>query len=134
MILAGVGVLVFYFYRKSDVTQISNNLENDKSFIQTIAQSPAVEGNIINSGIAGKTVMISGKAFEASLEIFQNDNLSTPFMSVRAHSDGTFQVPLRPGSYILKPADPDGLTAPVKTSYDFTIGNGQWLQVKIEYK
>ncbi len=104
------------------------------SFIETTATAPAVEGNIVNSGIAGRVVLASGKPFEASLEIFTSDNLSTPFISVRTHSDGAFQVPLRPGSYILKPMDPDGPIAPARGSYPFTVGNSQWLQVRIEYR
>ncbi len=104
------------------------------SFIDSTVISPQVEGNIVNSGIAGRVVLLSGGPYEASLEIFKDNNLSAPFISVRTHSDGTFQIPLRPGFYILKPLDPDGLIAPVRNSYPFTVGNGQWLQVKIEYK
>lgn len=126
LVLAGVGALVFYFYKTP---------KND-NFIQSTAQAPAVEGDIVNSGIAGRAVLLGGGPYEyeASLEIFKSNNLSTPFISVRTHSDGSFQVPLRPGSYILKPMDPDGPIAPVRDSYNFTVGSGQWLQVKIEYK
>ncbi|MDP3004326.1 MAG: hypothetical protein Q8N43_02375 [Candidatus Azambacteria bacterium] len=134
IVLAGVGALVFYFYK----TQKNNSVtpSGNDNFIQSTAQAPAVEGNIVNSGIAGRVVLLGGGPYEyeASLEIFKSNNLSTPFISVRAHSDGTFQVPLRSGSYILKPTDPDGPIAPVRDSYPFTVGDGQWLQVKIEYK
>ena len=134
VIMAGVGALVFYFYK----TQKNNSVtpSGNDNFIQSTAQAPAVEGNIVNSGIAGRVVLLGGGPYEyeASLEIFKSDNLSTPFISVRTHSDGTFQVPLRPGSYILKPMDPDGPIAPVRKSYPFTVGDSQWLQVKIEYK
>ncbi|MFH1990248.1 MAG: hypothetical protein ABIJ19_00075 [Patescibacteria group bacterium] len=134
IILAAGSALVFYFYRTSKNDSISPSVNND--FIQAAAQAPAVEGNIVNSGIAGKVVLLGGGPYEyeASLEIFTSDNSLMPFISVRAHSDGAFQVPLRPGSYILKPMDPDGPIAPVRDSYSFTVGNGQWLQVKIEYK
>ena len=132
--ITGLGTMVFYYYRKSDAPQISDKPESGDSFIQTAVQAPAVGGNIVNSGIAGKVTMVSGKAFEASLEIFKNGDLSMPFISVRTHSDGTFQVPLKPDSYVLKPTDPDGSIAPVRNSYDFMVGNGQWLQVKIEYR
>jgi len=134
IVLAAVGALVFYFYK----TQKNNSVtpSGNDNFIQSTAQAPAVEGNIVNSGIAGRVVLLGGGPYEyeASLEIFKSDNLSTPFISVRTHSDGTFQVPLRPGSYILKPMNPDGPIAPVRNSYPFTVGNSQWLQVKIEYK
>lgn len=131
-VLAGVGALVFYFYK----TQKNNSVtpSNNDNFIQTIVQSPAVEGNIINSGIAGQSIITGGKPFEASLEIYKASDFSKPFISIRTHNDGTFQVPLKPGSYVLKPADPDGSIAPVKRSYNFTIGDSQWLQVKIEYR
>jgi len=104
------------------------------SFIESTATAPGVEGNIVNSGIAGKVILASGKPFEASLEIFSGGNSLAPFISVRTHSDGTFQIPLRPGSYILEPMDPDGPIAPIRNSYSFIIGESQWLQVSIEYK
>ncbi len=134
VILAGVGALVFYFYK----TQKNNSVtpSGNDNFIQSTVQAPAVEGNIINSGIAGRAVLLGGGPYEyeASLEIFKSNDLSTPFISVRTHSDGTFQVPLRPGSYILKPMDSDGPIAPIRNSYPFTVGDSQWLQVKIEYR
>lgn len=123
-----------------DFQEARNNLSvlyqqtGQSGFIQDTATAPAVEGNIVNSGIAGKVVMGSDKAFEASLAVYKSDNPNVPFISVRTHSDGTFQIPLRPGFYLLKPLDPDGPAAPVKESYSFVIGNGQWLQTKIEYK
>lgn len=132
IILAIGGALVFYLYKNQK--NISDLPPVNKDFIQSTAQAPAVEGNIVNSGIAGKVILSSGKPFEASLEIFISSNSSTPFISVRTHSDGTFQVPLRPGAYILKTMDPDGPIAPVQKEYPFAIGNGQWLQVKIEYR
>ncbi len=141
VILAAGGALVLYFHK----TQKNNSVapSGNDNFIQSTAQAPAVEGNIVNSGIAGRVVLLGGGPYEyeASLEIFSasggsafGGKNSTPFISVRTHSDGTFQVPLRPGSYILKPTDPDGPIAPVRNSYPFTVGDGQWLQVKIEYK
>lgn len=137
VVIAGVGALVFYFLpffhnTPSDTTSVGQ--AKGKSFIESTAQAPAVEGNIINSGIAGNVVLTNGKPFEASLEVFLAQDMSKPFISVRTHSDGTFQIPLKPGNYVLKPADPDGPIAPVKESYNFTIGGGQWLQTKIEYK
>lgn len=132
IVLAVGGALGFYFYKNPKNN--SNLPPENNDFVQSVSQSPAVEGNIVNSGIAGKVVIGSDKAFEASLEIFTKDNLSKPFISVRTHSDGTFQIPLRPGFYFLKPLDPDGPITPVKESYSFVIGNGQWLQTKIEYK
>lgn len=134
LVLAGVGVLVFYFYKTPKNNSVTpSSIDN---FIQSTAQAPAVEGNIVNSGIAGRVVLLGGGPYEyeASLEIFKADDLSKPFISVRTHSDGTFQIPLRPGSYILKPMNPDGPVAPIRNSYSFTVGDGQWLQVKIEYK
>jgi len=137
IVLAGAGIAIFYNYKVGDKKISSENSKNNgDNFIQSVAQSPAVEGNIVNSGIAGRVVLLGGGPYEyeASLEIFKSNNLSTPFISVRTHSDGAFQVPLRPGSYILKPMDPDGPIAPARENYTFTIGDSQWLQVKIEYK
>lgn len=134
LILAGIGVLVFYFYKTPKNNSVAPPVSGN--FIQNSLQAPAVEGNIVNSGIAGRVVLLGGGPYEyeASLEIFSAGDLSKPFISIRTHSDGTFQIPLRPGSYILKPMDPDGSIAPAQESYSFTIGSGQWLQVKIEYK
>lgn len=128
---------------QNNLSVLYQQLGRQDSFIEGAVQSPAVEGNIVNSGIAGRVVLLGGGPYEyeASLEIFSasggsafGGKNSTPFISVRTHSDGTFQVPLRPGSYILKPMDPDGLRAPLKDQYMVVIGNNQWLQVKIEYK
>ncbi len=141
VVLAAGGALVFYFYKNSK--NVPNSPPEDNNFIQSTARSPAVEGNIVNSGIAGKVVLLGGGPYEyeASLEIFSAKGGSAsggennlPFISVRTHSDGTFQIPLRPGSYILKPMDPDGPIAPARGSYSFTVGNSQWLQVRIEYR
>ena len=131
VVLTGVGALVFYFYE----TQKNNSVtpSGNDNFIQSTAQAPAVEGNVINSGIAGKVILSDNKPFEASLDIFLSGNIPKPFISIRTHSDGTFQVPLKPGSYILKPLDPDGSVAPVRNSYPFTVGDSQWLQVRVEY-
>ena len=120
---------------QNNLIVLYQQLGRQGSFVETTASAPAVEGNIVNSGIAGKAVLLGGGPYEyeASLEIFKSNNLSTPFISVRTHSDGTFQVPLRPDFYILKPMDPDGPVAPVRSNYSFVIGGNQWLQVKIEY-
>jgi len=121
---------------QNNLLVLYQQLGRQDSFINSVATSPGVEGNIVNSGIAGKVVLLGGGSYEyeASLEIFKKDDLSAPFISVRTHSDGSFQIPLRPGLYVLKPMDPDGDIAPVKKSYDFMVGNNQWLQVKVEYK
>ena len=130
--LACVGALVFYFLSFSkNKTTINPPIDN---FVQSIGQSPVVVGNVINSGIMGTVVLANGKPFEASLDVFLADDLSRPYISIRTHSDGTFQIPLKLGSYVLKPMDPDGPIAPVRKSYDFVVNSGQWLQVKIEYK
>ncbi|MDO8676104.1 MAG: hypothetical protein Q7K16_00355 [Candidatus Azambacteria bacterium] len=132
LILAGIGALVFFTYYKSQNSEPSSN--NSDNFIQNTFQMPAVEGNIVNSGIIGLIVLENGTPFEAGFDIFESGNFPKPFISIRAHDDGTFQVPLKPGSYVLKPMDPDGPIAPVRSNYSFSIGDGQWLQVKIEYK
>lgn len=134
VIMAITGALVFYFYKTQKNISIAPSGNNN--FIQNVVQSPAVEGNIVNSGIAGKVVLLGGGSYEyeASLDIFKLGDLSKPFISVRSDSKGNFQIPMRPGSYILKPVDPDGPITPAKNNYQFVIGAGQWLQVKIEYK
>lgn len=134
IVLAAAGIAIFYTYSIGNKDNSVINSDNT-SFILGAAQSPAVEGNIVNSGIAGKVVLLGGGPYEyeASLEIFLASDLSKPFISVRSHSDGSFQVPLRPGDYVLKPIDPDGPIAPAKESYNFTIGSGQWLQTRVEY-
>lgn len=133
IVLAGAGIAIFYNYKVKDKKISSGNNNDGDNFIQSVAQSPAVEGDIVNSGITGNIVFTDGKPFEASLEIFKAGDFSKPFISIRTHSDGTFQVPLKPGNYVLKPMDPDGPIAPAEKNYNFTIGNGQWLQVKVEY-
>ncbi|MDO8743043.1 MAG: hypothetical protein Q7J30_00550 [Candidatus Azambacteria bacterium] len=141
VVLASAVALGFYFYGTQKNN--SNLSPENNNFIQSTAQAPAVEGNIVNSGIAGKVVLLGGGPYEyeASLEIYSANGGSasggkdgTPFISVRSHSDGTFQVPLRPGSYILKPMDPDGSIAPARDGYSFVVGTGQWLQVRVEYQ
>ena len=131
IVLAGSGALVFFYYRKA----AQNPAPND-NFIQNSIQSPAVEGNIVNSGISGIVVLLGGRAdeYEASLEIFKADSMSKPFISVRTDAKGNFQVPLRPGSYILKPVDPDGPVAPIREQHAFTVEDGHWLMAKVEYK
>lgn len=131
IVLAGGGALVFFYYRKT----AQNPAPND-NFIQNSIQSPAVEGNIVNSGISGIVVLLGGGAYEyeASLEIFKADDMSKPFISVRTDAKGSFQVPLRPGSYILKPVNPDGPVAPIREQYAFTVGDGRWLMARVEYK
>ncbi|KKS75436.1 MAG: hypothetical protein UV48_C0012G0008 [Candidatus Azambacteria bacterium GW2011_GWA2_42_9] len=131
IILAGIGALVFYFYKTSQNNPAAPASKDN--FILNTFQAPAVEGNIINSGISGKVALGDGRALEVFLDIFSNSDFSKPFISVRTHDDGTFQIPLRPGNYVLKPMDPDGPIAPTRDSYNFTIGSGQWLQVKVEY-
>ena len=108
--------------------------EGNYPYIESELQGPAIEGNIVNSGIYGKVITASGAPFEASIDVFSAGGASKPFISIRTHSDGAFQIPLRPGSYFLKPIDPDGPMAPARSEYPINIGNGRWLQIKIEYK
>lgn len=107
--------------------------ESSYSYIESELQGPAIEGNIVNSGIYGKVVTAFGAPFETSIDVFKVDDISKPFISIRTHSDGTFQIPLRPGYYFLKPMDPDGPLAPTQEKYRFDIGSGRWLQIKVEY-
>lgn len=104
------------------------------NFIEANAQAPAVEGNIVNSGIAGRIVLSDGTPFEASLDVFKSNDMSRPFISIRSDAQGRFQIPLKPSMYVVKPNDPDGPRAPLKNQYQVAVGNGQWLQMKIEYK
>ncbi|MBI4919940.1 hypothetical protein HY838_01485 [Candidatus Azambacteria bacterium] len=121
-------------YEKAlEIAQKLNARLNSYPYIEDEFRAPAVEGNIINSGIAGR-IVLNGEPYEASFEIFKSGNLTAPFISARAHSDGTFQIPLRPDSYVFKPLDPDGPIAPARTEYPFAVGDGRWLQIKIEYK
>lgn len=70
IVLAAVGALVFYFYKTPKSNSISPPVSDN--FIQSTIQAPAVEGNIVNSGIAGRVVLLGGGPYEyeASLEIF----------------------------------------------------------------
>jgi hypothetical protein len=117
---------------KNNLSILYQRLGKDDSFINSIIISPVIsDDNIINSGIFG-SIMLNEKPYEASLDILFATGI--PVISIRSHSDGAFQIPLKPGIYMLKPLDPDGSIAPVKNIYNFVIGSGQWLQVKIEYK
>lgn len=107
---------------------------NDSSFVESTVGAPPVEGNIINSGIAGRIILSDGTPFEASLDVFRADDMSRPFISVRSDAQGKFQIPLRPDSYVIKPNHLDGLHAPLRDQYVVVIGNNQWLQVKLEYR
>ena len=107
--------------------------EGNYPYIESELQGPAIEGNIVNSGIYGKVITATGAPFEASIDVFSAGGASKPFISIRTHSDGTFQIPLRPGSYFLKPIDLDGPMAPARSEYPINIGSGRWLQIKIEY-
>ena len=121
-------------YNKSAATNISPAGEGNYSYVESELQGPAIEGNIVNSGIYGKVITVSGAPFEASVDVFSASDASKPFISIRTHSDGTFQIPLRPGYYFLKPLDPDGPLAPTQEKYPINIGSGRWLQIRIEYK
>ncbi|MEK7578685.1 MAG: glycosyltransferase family 39 protein, partial [Patescibacteria group bacterium] len=79
---------------------------NDSSFVESTVGAPLVEGNIINSGIAGRIILSDGAPFEASLDVFRADEMSRPFISVRSDAQGKFQIPLKPAVYIVKPMDP----------------------------
>ena len=123
-------------YNKSATEDISLvGEEGNYPYIESELQGPAIEGNIVNSGIYGKVITALGAPFEASIDVFVVSKVepSKPFISIRTHSDGAFQIPLRPGSYFLKPIDPDGPMAPARSEYPINIGNGRWLQIKIEY-
>ena len=122
-------------YNKSAAADINLVGKGDYSYIESELQGPAIEGNIVNSGIYGKVITAAGVPFEASIDVFMVSEVepSKPFISIRTHSDGTFQIPLRPGYYFLKPLDPDGPLAPSQEKYPVNIGNGRWLQIKIEY-
>lgn len=108
--------------------------QNKSSDVEAEVQAPAVAGNIVNSGIAGRVVLEGGTPFEASLDVFKSDDMSKPFISVRSDSQGRFQIPLRPAVYVVKPNNPDGVRAPLKDQYMIIIGGGRWIQLKIEYK
>ncbi len=111
--------------------QLGQQLGKTDPFVQSVIISPEVEGNVITSGIFGK-IFLNGAPYEASLDILSKDRVSV--ISIRSHSDGSFQIPLKPSLYILRPFDPDGPVKPVRNDYNFMVNNGEWLQVKIEYK
>ncbi|MCX6812912.1 MAG: tetratricopeptide repeat protein [Candidatus Azambacteria bacterium] len=125
---------------KQRLSQLENIMKYNKSsfgadnYIEANVQSPAVEGNVVNSGIAGRIILSDGTPFEASLDVFKINDMSRPFISVRSDAQGKFQIPLKPAVYIIKPNDPDGPRAPLKDQYAAAIGDNQWLQVKIEYR
>ncbi len=104
-----------------------------RSYVESEVQAPAVEGNIVNSGAAGRIILADGRPCEASLDIFKSDEMSKPFISVRSDNNGAFQIPLVPGDYILKPLGQNGLK-PAQSEYPFTIGAGRWVQIKIIYE
>lgn len=120
-------------YNKSVVTNINLIGEGKNSYIESELQGPAVEGNIVNSGVAGQIILKGGAPFEASLDVFKAGDMSKPFISVRSDAQGRFQIPLRPAVYIIKLNNFDGPLAPAQ-EYPLVIGSGRWLQVKIEYK
>ncbi len=125
---------------KRRLSELQNIVKYNKSssgvntYIEAEVQAPAVSGNIVNSGIAGRIILEGGTPFEASLDVFKADDVSKPFISVRSDAEGRFQIPLGPAVYIIKPNNPDGSHVPLKNQYMIAIGNGRWLQVKIEYK
>lgn len=99
--------------------------------IQSVIVSPEIEGNVITSGIFGK-IVLNNVPYEASLNVLSRQNIL--IISIRSHSDGTFQIPLKPGIYKLVLLDPDGPIKPVRNDYNFVVNNGEWLQMKIEYR
>ena len=127
------GVFAFYKYGKSFEPEATLS-DRDNSFIQDIVKAPGVEGNIVNSGIAGIVVLADGRPFAAMLDIFKSGDMSKPFISVIAKEDGTIQIPLKPDSYVIKPLDPDGPRAPTRENYAVNVGSGQWVHIKIEYR
>lgn len=116
------------------VLKTNAGLLNDSSFVESTIQAPAVEGNIVNSGIAGKIILSDGTPFEASLDVFKADDMSKPFISVRSDAEGRFQIPLKPAVYIIKPNNQDGFHISLKNEYTVIVGNGRWLQLRLEYK
>ncbi len=130
IIAASLGAFVFYKYKNASRPSAAK----DNSFIQDIVKAPGVEGNIVNSGIAGIVVLTNDKPFTAMLDVFKADDMSKPFISVIAKEDGTIQIPLRPGSYVIKPLDPDGPRAPIRENYAVNVGPDQWVHIKIEYR
>lgn len=112
---------------------ISTSDQTKYSDIEAEVQAPAVSGNIVNSGIAGRIILSNGTPFEASFDVFKADDMSTPFISVRSNAQGNFQIPLRPAIYVIKPNNPERSYVPIKNQYTVTVGNGRWLQIKIEY-
>ncbi len=116
------------------VLKTNAGLLNDSSFVESTIQAPAVEGNIVNSGIAGRIILGDNTPFEASLDVFKADDMSKPFISVRSDAEGRFQIPLKPAVYIIKPNNQDGFHMSLKNEYILTVGNGRWLQLRLEYK
>ena len=116
---------------KNNLSVLHKQLGRMDSAIQSIIVSPQTEGNVITSGIFGQ-IVFNGMPYEASLDVFSPQG--SPVISIRSRSDGAFQIPLRPDSYVIKPNDPDGSRAPLRDQYTVVIGNNQWLRVRIEYK
>lgn len=134
LIAAVIGAFIFYRSKSTSLSPKPEKEVGDNSFIQNVAQSPAVEGNVINSGISGKIVLTDGRPFIATLDVFKSSDLSKPFISVLSHDDGTIQIPLKPDSYVIRPSRQFGSHISVRDSYTVKIEPGQWLQVKIDYK
>ncbi len=116
---------------KNNLSVLYKQLGRRDGAIQSIIVSPQTEDNVITSGILGR-IFLNVMPYEASLDVFSAQGL--PVISIRSHSNGAFQIPLKPGFYRLVPLDPDGPVSPVRDDYNFMVNSGEWLDVKIEYK
>lgn len=110
----------------------------ERPFIVDTYSIPQIEGNnVVTSGVFGKIVLSdeNNKPYEASLDIYKKGE-SRPFISVRSNDMGEIQIPLRSGDYVLKPLDPNGpdYPSPGRETYEFSLSDGRWLQVQIEFK
>src|SRR3990167_5189848 len=84
------GVFAFYKYGKSFEPEATLS-DRDNSFIQDIVKAPGVEGNIVNSGIAGIVVLADGRPFAAMLDIFKSGDMSKPIICVCKKRESTIR-------------------------------------------
>jgi hypothetical protein len=96
-----------------------------------------------DSGITGQAllgpmcpVMMEGqdcpdRPYQATLTVL--DRSGKQLITFQTDEDGTFQVPLSPGEYILQPETPAGMPYPFGDRQDFSVLPGQFTPIIVSY-